>query len=202
MESVSVLYEGLFSITGVETLQNDEGQSVMEFLVMMPVLLALVVLVVKIHTAIQISIVNQKYARGRTLFLTYNSPVYPARLGSRDLGPNGLATTELINKHYNRMVIGVSALTVSAEEDFGSLTPRALTQLVARSRATATGSNEDKSEPERRSLVRIRTTVALCTPSWVIRMGSRYESWASSQDLLGSEFSPASFAYCRSPLDE
>jgi hypothetical protein len=196
MESVSVPYEELFSTTVVS---NEGGQSVIELLVMLPLLLALTLLVVKINTAIQISIVNQKYARGRTLFLAHNSPVYPSRFKGNGTG-NGLAVTELEEKGYNRMVVGVSANPISEEE--GSTTPVATTFMVARSRNTATGSNEDKAEPDRRSLVRVRTTVALCTPSWVVQGGNNFVPTRIAQDTFGSNFSPAAYAYCRSPRDE
>ncbi len=194
MESVSVHCMERFSITGVETLCGDEGQSLMELLLMLPVLLALVVLVIKIQTAIQISIVNQKYARGRTLFLAYNSPVYPA------IAP--LGTEQMIAKGYNRMVIGVSENARADEDGVGGYVPKAITETIARSASTSIGPGEDKAEPDRRSVVRIRTTVALCTPSWVVRAGGEYRSLAISQDSFGSDFQPAAYAYCRSPRDE
>ncbi len=161
---------------------------------MLPVILALLVVIIKIQTAIQISIVNQKYARGRALFLSYNNPVYPHR---------GLAAPQLEAKGYNRMVIGVSDNSVTDEEGVSSYTPRAITQTISRSASTAIGgSNEDKAEPDRRNVVRVRTTVALCTPSWVVRAGGQYAPISAVQDSLGSDFTPAAYAYCRSPRDE
>lgn len=189
MRNVSVPCVERFSITGA----NEQGQSLLELMVMMPVLLALAVVIIKIQTAIQISIVNQKYARGRALFLSYNSPVYPHR---------GLATPQLEVKGYNRMVIGVSDNSVADEEGVGSYTPRAITQTIARSASTSIGNGEDKAEPERRSVVRVRTTIALCTPSWVVRSGGQYLPISAVQDTFGSDFQPAAYAYCRSPRDE
>ncbi|MEO5970142.1 MAG: hypothetical protein ABIQ95_09460, partial [Bdellovibrionia bacterium] len=53
---------------------NNEGQSVIEFIFMLPLLIGMSTLLVNINTAIQMGIVNQQYARFQTLFLTFNSP--------------------------------------------------------------------------------------------------------------------------------
>src|SRR4051794_31601143 len=84
--------------------KGEEGQSMVEFLFMLPLLLGLAVLLVRISTAIQISIVDQQYARSQTLFLTYNSATYP-RLGLQ---------VSMQQKGLNQMVVGVSDNAASA----------------------------------------------------------------------------------------
>jgi hypothetical protein len=52
---------------------GEAGQSLLEFLLMFPMLLALVIVLIRVNTAIQISIVNQQYARAQTFVLTSNA---------------------------------------------------------------------------------------------------------------------------------
>jgi hypothetical protein len=182
-------------------LSVENGQGVIEFLLMLPVLVALVMILVQVNTAIQISIVNQKYARAQALSLAFNSPFYPARLAG-NLTP-GLGLRELVGKAYNRMIIGVSDNSPDSEEGGGgSFSPKAVVQSVARSEATSLGAGPDKEEPDRRSQVRVRTTVSLCTHSWVIPGQSGWIAFSAAQESLSADFTPQQFGYCRSPRDE
>ena len=62
-------------IMGVKRLNlKEDGQSIVEFLVSLPLLVGLAVVLIRVNSAIQMSIVNQQYARAQTLNLTYNSP--------------------------------------------------------------------------------------------------------------------------------
>ncbi len=189
----------LFTITAANGAADENGQSVIEFLIMLPVMIAMVIILVRVNTAVQISIVNQKYARSHTLALAFNSPIYPAR--RRSDGSPGLAMGQMVEKGYNRMVIGVSENAMS-EDDGGRYSPKAVTQMVARSQTTSLGAGPDKEEPDRRSEVRVRTTVSLCSNTWVIQKNSGWVSYFDYQDQLGPDFSGSSFALCRSPLDE
>jgi Flp pilus assembly protein TadG len=181
-------------------LKNEEGQSVIEFMLVFPFLLGMVILLIQISTAIQISIVNQKYSRAQTLLLTFNHSQYPARR-SFDGSSDGIAIRELVNIGYNRMVLGVSSRTVGGDEP-DSTVPRAMTQWVTRTRSTSMGPGPEREEPTQRSLVRVRTTVGFCTPSWVVVSGSNVRPLVSEQDNFASDFSPSSYAYCRSPRNE
>ena len=78
---------------------NEEGQSVFEFLLMLPVMIGLVVIMAEVNTAIQVSIVDQQYARAEATFLTFNSPIYPER--------DAIRIPNLDQKGYNQMLIGV-----------------------------------------------------------------------------------------------
>ena len=82
-----------------------KGQSIVELILMMPVMIGIAVLTMRVNTAIQVSIVNQQYSRAQALFLTYNSAVYP---------PLKLRLPELQGKKYNQMLIGISDEHVGA----------------------------------------------------------------------------------------
>jgi len=134
----------------VKLQRQESGQSVLEFLFMLPVVIGLVVLLVRVNSAIQASIVNQKYVRSHMLFLTFNSPVYP-RLS--------LQQDQFVAKGMNKMVVGMADQPVS-ETNNQAVAP---TRSIVRNGVNVAegGSGE---EPEDRANVRIRTTATLCTP--------------------------------------
>jgi hypothetical protein len=127
---------------------------VLEFVFMLPVLLGLIVVMVRTSTVIQMSIVNQKYARAQALWLTFNSPYYP-RLSFRTAGS---PDDQFVRFGFNRMVIGMAEKPV--DETAGKAT--ASTQAVTRGGVPAP-EGPSQSEPTDRAQVRVRTTVALCT---------------------------------------
>jgi hypothetical protein len=133
--------------------RDERGQSVLEFVFMLPVLLGLIVVMVRSNTVIQMSIVNQKYARAQALWLTFNSPYYP-RLSFRTPGSPG---DQFVQYGFNRMVIGMAEVPV--DDTGGKAT--ASTQSVVRGANAPDGPSQ--SEPIDRAKVRVRTTVALCT---------------------------------------
>ncbi len=140
--------------------RGENGQSMLEFVFMLPILVGLIVVMVRTNTVIQMSIVNQKYARAQALWLTFNSPYYP-RLSFRkpkDACGDFDSNDQFIRYGFNRMVIGMADQPV---DDTGGKA-NAVTQSVVRDSSTA-GDGPSQSEPIDRAKVRVRTTVALCT---------------------------------------
>jgi hypothetical protein len=129
---------------------NEDGQSILEFLLTLPMLLGFVILLIKINTAIQISIVDQQYARAQALFITYNSPFYP------EISKYG----RLISNSTHQLILGVSDNAASGD----SYQPIATEQLITRSKKN-TASNAPREEPKLRANVRVRNSVTLCTPN-------------------------------------
>jgi hypothetical protein len=134
---------------------DERGQSVLEFIFMLPILIGLVVVMVRTNTVIQMSIVNQKYARAQALWLTFNSPHYPR---------TDLRKSDFIPPGFNRMVIGMAELPV--DETGGKAI--ASVQAVTRDGRSTASDGPAQAEPLDRASVRVRTTVALCTQSNVI----------------------------------
>lgn len=174
-------------ITG-KRVRDDSGQSVLEFLFLLPMLIGLTVVLIRINSAIQVSIVNQQYARSQTLFLAFNSPVYPQ---------SEYREKFFVQGQSNRMVIGVSDNV--QKEDEAEYVPEATTQNIARNRRLSGGEGPAQSEPVKRGMVRVRSTVALCTPLNVIKEGGG--SYVSASPMKETT-PPSAFDYCRSPLDE
>jgi Flp pilus assembly protein TadG len=169
---------------------NQEGQSIIEFLFMLPLFVGLIVILIRVNTAIQVSLVNQQYARAQALWLTFNSPVYPS-IFSR--------SQNLAAKGYNQMLIGVAD---NREDENGNYRPKATVQNVARQKNV--GSNDPQTEPPSRALVRVRTTVTLCTQSEVVKTGGTYQPILASNELgVGGTSAmsedPQQFDFCRSP---
>ena len=135
---------------------SQEGQSIVEFLVTLPLMIGLVIVLIRVNSAIQISIVNQQYARAQTLNLAYNSPFYPEKN----------KRSALTGSKMNQMIVGVS----ENQPGGGGFVPEASTQRVTRL-PTAQGPDAPQEEPNQRAKVRIRDTVTLCTQSVVIKPG-------------------------------
>ena len=155
-------------------IKNDKGQSLIEFLLMLPVLFAITLVLVKVNTAIQMSIVNQKYARAQALFLTYNNSTYP-RLGQR-------GTSQAAGREFEMLVLGVSGNLGDGEESFN---PEANTQLITRPGQPIGSDEPQELQPNRRGKIRVRTTVALCT---------------QDNKLILDEGDARQFNFCRSPI--
>lgn len=174
--------------------QNREsGQSLLEFMLMLPMMIGLVLILVRVNSAIQVSIVNQQYARAHALALNFNSPVYPElRFRVRDLIPHG----------DNQMVILVAGEPVPEN---GDLQPTAATSYIARKKGI---SDKDDKDADERALVRIRDTVTICTqsnvvgsasaPSPVLALGPEPTFRALGPYNLSEQ--PQQFQYCRSNL--
>lgn len=170
--------------------ENESGQSVVEFLIVLPILLGLSVLLIRVNTAIQVSIVNQQYARAQTHFLTFNSSVYPSlRLRKFNMHANG----------FNQMMIGVSDKAIPEGQD--TAPPEATVIQISNSKEYK-GSDENQLEPEQRSRIRVRTTVTLCTQTEVVGTKALVplddELKSSGASILAEE-QQLQAEYCRAP---
>ncbi len=145
----------------LEYFSDSSGQSLMEFVFGLPLMLGLAILMVKVNTAIQVSIVDQKYARAQALFLAYNSPFYPEK--SKQL--------KLRSFLLNQILVGVSG-NLDSSANSSEYTPEATVQSIARSPKNPQAlqaSNENQAEPKaERANVRIRNTVTLCTQNYMV----------------------------------
>lgn len=167
---------------------DESGQSVLEFLLMLPLMLGLTALTLRMNMAIQMSIVNQQYARAQAFHLTFHSPYYPEAIGARR--ENG----------FNQMVMGVSENLPESEGEAGEYQPEASVAVVARNRRLANRPGGAQEQPRERSHVRVRNTVTLCTAShFVVTDRGRQPADANT---LREGVSSRSFAYCRGALDE
>ncbi|MBY0470119.1 hypothetical protein K2X30_03050 [bacterium] len=170
--------------------KNQAGQSVLEFLIVLPMMVGLAVMLIKMNTAVQVSIVNQQYARAHTLWLAFNSNEYPEVK---------LRIPQLISKNYNKMILGISENSAPASGEI--YLPEVIKMKITpgRSLATDAGDQQNQEEPERRSIIRVRTSVSLCTQSNFVTAGG--EKVPLGAETLREGFNPSGFEYCRSPLD-
>ena len=168
--------------------RDESGQSLLEFLLMLPVMIGTVVILMRVNTAIQMSIVNQQYARAQALFINHHSAEYP-RLKHY---PKFLANST------NQMVIGVSDNNLSSEDSDGSeYVPSASAQIISRTRKLAGSDGQAGEIPQLRGNVRIRNTVSLCTQSIVMKGAGGVQLVASN---LPEMQDPKAFLYCTSKL--
>ncbi|OFZ35312.1 MAG: hypothetical protein A2070_15340 [Bdellovibrionales bacterium GWC1_52_8] len=121
---------------------------------MLPMMVILTMLMIKINTVIQISLVNQKYSRSHALALAMNSPYFPGM---------ALRTNDLTNIGYNQMIIGVSAIEI-----LDGSPPMSMNYSITR---PGVQGSEDRMTPPERSKIRVRSTVSMCTQQNVLADG-------------------------------
>jgi hypothetical protein len=141
--------------------RNEEGQSIVEFLLMLPLMFGIAMTLLWVNSAIQIGIVDQQYARAQVLFLAFNSPFYPEYTKQ----------VQMVEQGTNQMVMGVSD---NAIPDGATIVPKATTQQITRNSIAKTASNENRAEPKDRSIVRVRNTVTLCTGNVALSSGTGF----------------------------
>ncbi len=163
---------------------TQEGQSILEFLLLLPIMVGIVAVMIKVNSLIQMAIVNQQYARSQALFLTYNSPVYPElrfRAGNSGMEAQG----------YSQMVVGVSENIADGGSEYE---PEASTQNILRTIGQPIGNDDPRFEGSRlRGLVRVRNTVTLCTQTNSVAIKGGFIPAYRMQEGVQLQ-------YCRSPF--
>ena len=143
--------------------RGEEGQSLLEFLLFLPLLVGMTVVLVRANQAIQMSVVNQQYSRAQALFIAHNSAEFPRRRHHERFAHTG----------SNQMILGVSENNIRMEDGDGNeYVPKAQTQMVARNRRLAGGVPTPGEWVDSTGTVRIRNTVSLCAPSIVMKGGN------------------------------
>lgn len=132
--------------------REQSGQSILEFVLLLPLMVAVTFILLRVNTAIQMSIVNQQYSRAQALFLTYNNPVYPSL---RFRAAPGNRMTEI---NVDQMVLGVSDNKATAGYE-----PLASTQSIVRPGQSIGNDEPGNEQAAERGKIRIRNSVALCT---------------------------------------
>jgi len=163
------------------------GQSLIEFVLILPIIVGMLLVMVRVSSSIQVSIVNQKYSRQRVFEVADNGAYYP-RLGRFE--------EQFAPKLTNRMVIGVSEELATGE----SIVPAATEQRITRNSRGESGSQEIQKEPDSRGLVRVRNTVELCTPMRIGRCRGANPKVLDLRDM--TEDCPSRGPYCRSGPNE
>ena len=171
-------------------IRNDAGQSMLEFVLLLPLFIGIFFLMLRLNSATQISIVNQKYARTTTLRLTYNHPWFVK------FSPVGTTSNGVNAARYHRETIGISD-----EFTDGNRRPIATSFLITRTPASARGETKDanaQSEPAERAFVRIRNTVTLCLPwSFDSRKQSIVANYPGGRELDNND----EFNICDGPAE-
>ena len=160
--------------------RTEDGQSIIEFVLLLPLIMGITILMIRMNGAIQVSIVNQKYARLQSIFNTHNSPFYPAQSGG----------------YLKHRVSGMHHLTLGVAEDEiqGTQRPKAVEVTVARNRQLAS--------QDARAKVKVRTTVSLCSFSHTLANGRDFydaEALSGFDKQSNGKADPADvFRYCNS----
>jgi hypothetical protein len=167
--------------------REESGQALLEFLLLLPFMIGLSIVLVRANTVVQMSIVNQQYARSQTLnFLSQNSPYYPS---------NRLQAS-LLAKKTNQMVVGVSENNTATEDDAGAYVPLASTYRITRQKDA--NANDTAQESDKRSLVRVRNTISMCTQPIVAKIDGQVVKFTGDVKEIKN---PTAFLYCTSQVE-
>jgi hypothetical protein len=136
---------------GRQLKEDERGQALIEFIILLPIVLLFVWYLVHVNVAINKSIVGQKHARSQLFLKLFNHRSGPMK--------SDIALTP-----RSDFYIGVSGEVVGA----GQSRPIAPTELigVGMKPKPNTRANDDPGEPaagELRQRVRVRTVVGICT---------------------------------------
>lgn len=135
---------------------SADGQSVLEFLFLLPVMVSLTLLLIRVNTAIQIGIVNEQWVREMVLYISGNGAIYPRRPA---------IMTDLANLGYNQIVLGMASDYVASSDGWGDGSNGAVDAPVYNIAGNKVlGSDAAQEEPSNRSRIRVRSTVTLCLP--------------------------------------
>ncbi len=168
----------------ITVVRNQKGQSLIEFLIALPMMIGISLLLVRVNTAIQASIVQQKYARGAIHFFTWNSPYFPEKSFSGRMGYGG-------NKQgptgTNDFVIGVSGRTMTGSDSSPSSLEVAITKDGP--------AHPAQGIPESSRSVFLRNSLNLCTKSHMLGDGTlpRFGNVGLNEQ--------STFAFCRGRFD-
>jgi hypothetical protein len=159
------------------------GQSMLEFLLTLPLLLGLTAIVWRVNQAMQISIMNQQHARAQALHLAQNSSIYPRKEMWKDMLFKS-------NPPSNQLIAGISSELVADDK-----APKTTKQRILASSEGSAGDGANDVDAKKRSTIRVRSTISLCTQSNFIRSGSGTSPNKAS--ALNEGMTPQSFALCQ-----
>lgn len=172
---------------GVEK-DSESGQSILEFMISLPIMVGLIVILTKANTLIQMAIVNQQYGRAQALFLAYNNATYPRQAHRDSMRGTG----------YNQMIVGVADNPAPDPNGGGEYPPEASKLNITRKKPS--GTDPAQEEPTQRALVRVRNTVSLCTQLNAVKVSGNYQPMTSDTLKRIENQGSTAFEFCRSPV--
>ncbi|MFL5812390.1 MAG: TadE/TadG family type IV pilus assembly protein [Bdellovibrionia bacterium] len=177
-------------------LDDDSGQSVLEFLLVLPVLMTIVMLIIRVNTAIQMSIVDQKYARAQTLFITGNAAEYPLRAA---------VVSDLAQSGMNQLVVGVSEDPPrDPNGGEGDQKVSASTYYIGRRPGGMSENSDSGDDISKRVTIRVRNTVTLCLP--MINLDGKpafdFNVGGGGSPKYNYKEDPRSWQFCSSKLEQ
>jgi hypothetical protein len=161
--------------------KKKRGQSILEFVILVPLFLSALLFLLGVHSALQISINNQKFARSRLIFLFFNN-----RWGLE----SSFSRNTKKNTFFTRYWVGVDKEIVRSSDG----APTAPTQQIGRKIAGA-ADNDAAGEVDysgTRQNIRIRTTVFTCLPPH----GVNFTQPFSDGGMGESTFKQGGFIFC------
>lgn len=142
------------------------GQTLLEFLIVLPLILVFIKITLKVNAASQISINNQKALHSKILDLASNSPFFP-RIANHEVS--------FVKKNRNFMTIGMVA---GPFDDANPATQIAPIHEISRDPATQAIKGPPGQEARSTTGVRVRTSAGMCPQVIAINVNGRWDHYS------------------------
>lgn len=164
-----------FSLSHFLNKMDCSGQSVVELILLFPVLFVFASLMYKTNMASQVAINNAKFVRSQLFILTGNSAEYPRLQFRFQLFGKGRSFAA---QNHSRMLVGIADPSEAQKYDDDDVELRPIPAMIdiRRNRGALSGS-EDVGEPNRRTNVRLRNTASICTQFNSAQQGNKARDW-------------------------
>lgn len=153
----------------------DSGQSLVEFIFMLPFIITMIVYMTQLNGAINMSINYQQFVRSHLFHLMFNSRNYPEIQYSN-------------NFHGNRLYLGVNKDVITEGSELTPKTPR-----VKVGSKTPSGDETVDIYPSvtKRQHIQVRVIMGICTPNNIV--GTQYLTGSGMSEVGGKTYNPADY---------
>ena len=159
-------------MTMVAKLKRKSGQSILEMVILVPLIVGLFFFTLNVENAISTSIVNQKYARSHLYYLFFNSRYYLE-------GQKWIKTER--GGYLERYWIGVTDVPAGESPNALAIAPQRQVSLKAPKKTT---DNQAENAVSNRQSVRIRSLAFTCIPP----MGLNNVGWLTDANMREDAF--------------
>jgi hypothetical protein len=157
------------------TEKREKGQSIIEFALLLPLMVAMLMLLIQTEMAINVAIVGQKYTRSHLYHLFFNHPYY------LELGFLKSKNGEI----YGRMWTGMDS-KVSPDQTVYPIPPQVKIGTVKIKNDDSVDNVEDSPEVKARQIVRIKMTSFTCSAPFGFKINFPFTEGNLEEDSFSS----------------
>jgi hypothetical protein len=146
-----------------KNIKSCSGQALVEFLLLMPILIALLWYMLQVSMAINASIVGQKHARAQVFSKMFNHRAGPGNTASKDIGGDGGSLDDLGSLRRSAFYIGVSRDVIDGSTEVPAPVFSLGVGPNPKVNPNADDSRGEIAAGSLRQRIRVRTAFGICT---------------------------------------